>query len=70
MLMRVVLVDVTFFFRTLGQAFPLTAKFVVDHVISRKVGPLGMRVFLDDLFHELVVHGVARIGVEFARRRT
>src|SRR6202521_2639998 len=70
MLTNILFVNLRFLLRTLGQAFPLAAKLVVNQVIRGKVFPFAMGIFLDDLLHELIVNRAPGIGVHLARRWT
>src|SRR4051812_16377712 len=51
----VLLVHVRFFLRTLGEAFPIAAKFVVEKLEGGQIGPFGAGEFLDDELHVLLV---------------
>src|SRR2546430_17367453 len=59
MLARILLIDLGFFGGTLGTALPIAAKFVVDQMKCRKIGPLGFGTLLDDFLHDPLLHAFA-----------
>ena len=65
---RVLLVDLRFLLRALGQTLPVAAELVVDQREGGQIGRAGVRIELDDLLQLLLVHLVAHVGIALPGR--
>src|SRR5437899_12936808 len=65
-LFGVLLVHVSFFFRTLCRRLPIAAEFVFEQVEGAEISPFCVGKFLDHQLHRLLIDLAAHVGVALA----